>query len=53
MLAECFVNTDESMSVYTLISVAFLVSFSDEEIAKFDELYGVSTGLAEEITTTS
>ena len=53
LLAECFVNTDESMSVYTLISVAFLVSFSDEEIAKFDELYGVSTGLAEEITTTS
>ena len=53
LLAECFVNTDESMSVYTLISVAFLVSFSDEEIAKFDELYGVSTGLAEETTTTS
>ena len=45
LLAECFVNTDES--------VAFLVSFSDEEIAKFDELYGVSTGLAEETTITS
>ena len=53
LLAECFVNTDESMSVYTLISITFLVSFSDEEISKFDELYGVSTGLAEEITTTS
>ena len=48
LLAECFVNTDESMSVYTLISVAFLVSFSDEEIAKFDELYGVTAAKAVE-----
>ena len=42
LLADCFMNADESMSVYTLISAAFLVSFSDEEIASFDELYGVT-----------
>jgi len=29
------------------------VAFSEEEIARLDELYGVTTGLAEEITTTS
>ena len=50
LLAECFVNTDESMSVYTLISITFLVSFSDEEIAKFDELYGVTEAKAVETT---
>ena len=50
LLAECFVNTDESMSVYTLISITFLVSFSDEEIAKFDEFYGVTEAKAVETT---
>ena len=50
LLAVCFVNTDESMSVYTLISITFLVSFSDEEIAKFDELYGVTEAKAVETT---
>ena len=52
-LAGCFVNADADVSVYDLIAGTFLVAFSEEEIARLDELYGVSTGLAEEITTTS
>lgn len=52
-LAACFVNADESTSVYTLISSAFLVAFSEEETAKLDELYGVTVGIHEETTTTS
>ena len=52
-LADCFMSVSDESSVYDLISGAFLVAFSDEEIARLDELYGVTTGLAEEITTTS
>ena len=52
-LAACFVNADESTSVYTLISSAFLVAFSEEETAKLDELYGVTVGIHEETATTS
>ena len=52
-LAGCFVNADADVSVYDLIAGTFLVAFSEEEIARLDELYGVTTGLAEEITTTS
>ena len=53
LLAECFVNADADVSVYDLIAGTFLVAFSEEETAQLDELYGVTTGLAEEITTTS
>ena len=52
-LAGCFVNTDADVSVYDLIAGTFLVAFSEEEMAQLDELYGVTTGLAEETTTTS
>ena len=52
-LAGCFVNADVDVSVYDLIAGTFLVAFSEEEMAQLDELYGVTTGLAEEITTTS
>ena len=53
LLAECFVNADADVSVYDLIAGTFLVAFSEEEMAQLDELYGVTTGLAEETTTTS
>ena len=52
-LAGCFVNADADVSVYDLIAGTFLVAFSEEEMAQLDELYGVTTGLAEETTTTS
>lgn len=52
-LAGCFANVNEDVSVYDLIAGTFLVAFSEEEMAQLDELYGVSTELAEEITTTS
>ena len=52
-LAGCFVNADADVSVYDLIAGTFLVAFSEEEIARLDELYGVTIGLTEEITTTS
>lgn len=51
--AGCFVNADADVSVYDLIAGTFLVAFSEEEMARLDELYGVTTGLAEETTTTS
>ena len=53
LLAECFVNADADVSVYDLIAGTFLVAFSEEEMTQLDELYGVTTGLAEETTTTS
>ena len=40
----------EDISVYDLISGTFLVAFSDEEIAKLDELYGVTEAKAVEST---
>ena len=49
-LADCFMNVTADVSVYDLISSTFLVSFSDEEIAKFDELYGVTEAKAVETT---
>ena len=52
-LAGCFVNADADVSVYDLIAGTFLVAFSEEEIARLDELYGVTIGLTEETTTTS
>lgn len=52
-LAGCFVNADADVSVYDLIAGTFLVAFSEEEMAKLDELYGVTIGLTEETTTTS
>ena len=52
-LAGCFVNADADVSVYDLIAGTFLVAFSEEEMTQLDELYGVTTGLAEETTTTS
>ena len=52
-LAGCFVNADADVSVYDLIAGTFLVAFSEEEMAQLDELYGVTIGLTEEITTTS
>lgn len=52
-LAGCFVNADADVSVYDLIAGTFLVAFSEEKTAQLDELYGVTTGLAEETTTTS
>ena len=45
-------NADVDVSVYDLIAGTFLVAFSEEEMAQLDELYGVTTGLAEETTTT-
>ena len=51
LLAECFVNADADVSVYDLIAGTFLVAFSEEEMTQLDELYGVTTGLAEETTT--
>ena len=53
LLAECFVNADADVSVYDLIAGTFLVAFSEEEMTQLDELYGVTIGLTEEITTTS
>lgn len=53
LLAECFVNADADVSVYDLIAGTFLVAFSEEEIARLDEHYGVTIGLTEETTTTS
>ena len=53
LLAECFVNADADVSVYDLIAGTFLVAFSEEEMARLDELYGVTIGLTEETTTTS
>lgn len=50
LLAECFANVSEDVSVYNLITGIFLVTFSDEEIAKFDELYGVTEAKAVETT---
>lgn len=52
-LAGCFVNADADVSVYDLIAGTFLVAFSEEEMARLDELYGVTIGLTEETTTTS
>ena len=52
-LAGCFVNADADVSVYDLIAGTFLVAFSEEEMDQLDELYGVTIGLTEEITTTS
>ena len=52
-LAGCFVNADADVPVYDLIAGTFLVAFSEEEMAQLDELYGVSTGFAEETTTSS
>ena len=52
-LAGCFVNADADVSVYDLIAGTFLVAFSEEEMTQLDELYGVTIGLTEEITTTS
>ena len=49
-LTDCFMNVTADVSVYDLISSTFLVSFSDEEIAKFDELYGVTEAKAVETT---
>ena len=53
LLAECFANVSEDVSVYNLITGIFLVTFSDEEIAKFDELYGVTEAKAVETTATT
>ena len=50
LLAECFANVSEDVSVYNLITGIFLVTFSDEEIAKFDELYGATEAKAVETT---
>ena len=52
-LAGCFANVNEDVSVYDLIAGTFLVAFSEEEMARLDELYGVTIGLTEETTTTS
>ena len=41
-LAGCFTSVSADISVYDLISGAFLVAFSDEEVARLDELYGVT-----------
>ena len=50
LLAECFANVSVDVSVYNLITGIFLVTFSDEVIAKFDELYGVTEAKAVETT---
>ena len=50
LLAECFANVSEDVSVYNLITGIFLVTFSDEEIEKLDELYGVTEAKAVETT---
>ena len=49
-LAGCFMGVSADVSVYDLISGTFLVAFSDEEIAKLDELYGVTEAKAVETT---
>ena len=49
-LAGCFISVSADVSVYDLISGTFLVAFSDEEIAKLDELYGVTEAKAVEST---
>ena len=53
LLAECFANVSEDVSVYNLITGIFLVTFSDEEIGKLDELYGVTEAKAVETTATT
>lgn len=53
LLAECFANVSEDVSVYNLITGIFLVTFSDEEIEKLDELYGVTEAKAVETTATT
>ena len=42
-LVGCFMGVSANVSVYDLISGTFLVAFSDEEIARLDELYGITT----------
>ena len=39
LLADCFVNADNSTSIYTLISSEFHVIFSEEEILYLERLY--------------
>lgn len=41
-LVGCFMGVSANVSVYDLISGTFHVVFSDEEIAQFDELYGIT-----------
>ena len=52
-LADCFMNVTADVSVYDLISSTFLIAFSDEEVAQFDELYGVTEPQAVETTATT
>ena len=52
-LAGCCMGVTEDISVYDLISGTFLVAFSDEEITKLDELYGVTEANAVETTALS
>ena len=52
-LADCFMNVSADVSVYDLISSTFLIAFSDEEVAQFDELYGVTEPQAVETTATT
>ena len=52
-LADCFMSVSDESSVYDLISGTFLVAFSDEEIARLDELYGVTEPQAAETTATT
>ena len=41
-LSNCFLNTTEDANVYDLVSQTFLVVISEEDQAKYDELYGVT-----------
>lgn len=52
-LADCFLNVSETKSVYTLISEKFLVVFTEEEIANYDEMYGVTPVRVTQTTTAS
>lgn len=48
-LAGCFISVSADVSVYDLLSGTFLVVFSDEEIAQFDELYGITASKSLEL----
>lgn len=52
-LADCFLNVSETKSVYMLISEKFLVVFTEDEIANYDEMYGVTPVRVTQTTTAS